>query len=37
MIDLESIWQENIGEHNGDNLDIFHIEDFLYVATSDGT
>jgi len=36
-INLEVIWQENIGEHNGDNLDIFHIDDFLYVATSDGT
>jgi len=36
-IDLEVIWQENIGEHNGDNLDIFHIDDFLYVATSDGS
>ena len=36
-VDLEVIWQENIGKHNGDNLDIFHIEDFLYVATSNGT
>jgi outer membrane protein assembly factor BamB len=36
-INLEVIWQENIGEHNGDNLDIFHMDDFLYVATSDGT
>ena len=34
---LEVVWQENIGKHNGDNLDIFHIEEFLYVATSDGT
>ena len=36
-IDLEIVWQDNIGEHNGKNLDIFHSEDFLYVATSDGT
>jgi len=36
-INLEIIWQENIGKHNGDNLDIFHFEDFLYVATADGT
>lgn len=36
-VDLEVIWQENIGEHDGRNLDIFHADDFLYVATSDGT
>jgi outer membrane protein assembly factor BamB len=36
-VDLEVVWQENIGEHNGANLDIFHNEDFLYAATSDGT
>jgi len=36
-LDLKVVWQENIGEHNGDNLDIFHIEDFLFIATSDGT
>jgi len=36
-LDLEVVWQESIGKHNGDNLDIFHNEDFLYVATSDGT
>ena len=36
-VDLEVIWQENIGEHDGRNLDIFYADDFLYVATSDGT
>ena len=36
-LNLKVLWQENIGEHNGDNLDIFHIEDFLFIATSDGT
>ena len=35
-INLEVIWQENIGKHNGANLDIFHIDEFLYAATSDG-
>ena len=34
---LKVIWEENIGEHNGNNLDIFYIDDFLYAASSDGT
>ena len=36
-VDIKEIWSENIGEHNGNNLDIFYIDDFIYVATSDGT
>ena len=36
-VDIKELWSENIGEHNGNNLDVFHIDDFLYAATSDGT
>ena len=36
-VDIKELWSENIGEHNGNNLDIFYIDDFIYVATSDGT
>jgi len=36
-VDIKEIWSENIGEHNGNNLDLFYIDDFIYVATSDGT
>ncbi len=35
-INLEVIWQESVGEHNGKNFNIYHLEDFLYVASSDG-
>ena len=36
-VDLEVIWQENIGKHDGRNLDIFQTDEFFYAATSDGT
>ena len=36
-VDLEVVWKKNIGEHNGSNFDIFHYEEFLFTATSDGT
>ncbi len=36
-VKLKVIWEENIGEHNGNNLDIFYVDDFLYAASSDGT
>ena len=36
-LNLEMVWQRDIGEHNGSNLDIFHFEESLFVATSDGT
>ena len=35
-INLEVVWQESVGEHNGKNFNIYHLEDFLYVASSDG-
>ena len=35
-IELKVVWQENVGEHNGTNLDIFYKEDFVYVASSSG-
>ena len=36
-IDLEVVWQKNIGEHDGSNFDIFIFDEFLFSATSDGT
>jgi len=36
-VELEVIWQENIGEHDGSNLDIFYSNDFVYAASSSGT
>ena len=36
-LDLEMVWQSNIGEHDGSNFDIFIHDDFLFAATSDGT
>jgi len=36
-IDLEVLWDKNIGEHDGSNLDIFNVDDFLFSASSDGT
>ena len=36
-VDIKELWSENIGEHNGNNLDIFYIDNFIYAATSDGT
>ena len=36
-LDLEVVWQDNIGEHDGKSLNIFYSENFLYAATSDGT
>ena len=35
-VDLEVMWKKNIGEHNGENFDIFNVENFLFAATSDG-
>ena len=35
-VDIEVLWSENIGEHNGDSLDIFNIDEFIYIASSDG-
>ena len=35
-VDIKEVWSENIGEHNGKNLDLFYIDDFIYVAASDG-
>ena len=34
---LDVVWKKNIGEHNGNNFDIFNDDDFLFTATSDGT
>jgi len=34
---LDVVWKKNIGEHNGNNFDIFNDDDFLFIATSDGT
>jgi hypothetical protein len=34
-VDLEVMWKKNIGEHNGENFDIFNVENFLFAATSD--
>ena len=36
-VDLEVVWQKNIGEHDGSNFDIFFVDEFLFSATSDGT
>ena len=36
-VDLEVMWKKTIGEHNGENFDIFNADDFLFTATSDGT
>ena len=35
-VDLEVLWKHNIGEHNGENFDIFKSDNFLFAATSDG-
>ena len=36
-IDLEVVWEKNIGEHDGSNFNIFNVDDFLFSSTSDGT
>ena len=35
-VDLDVMWKKNIGEHNGENFDIFNVDNFLFTATSDG-
>ena len=36
-VSINVVWQDNVGDHNGDNFSLLAFDDFLVAATSDGT